>query len=116
MQIIIKTIPHRKQRYHDVGDWWFDISGDLYIRVSESGNWKYEALIALHETIEAILCKDRGIKEPVIGKFMVEDENNKSTSREAPNYKEHRFAIKIEKQIAKELKVDWDKYEKELEL
>ena len=59
MNIHIETINHKDQRYDTAGDWFFDLSGDLYIKVSDTTNWKYNALIALHELIEVLLCKDR---------------------------------------------------------
>jgi hypothetical protein len=61
INIEIKTIPDKKQRYNTVGDYWIK-DGKEYIRVSDMNNWEYETLIALHELIEATLCRKRGIK------------------------------------------------------
>lgn len=112
------------QRYETIGDWLFDGNGDLQIRVSDMGNWKYECLVALHEAIEALLCKDRGIEEEAVSKFDIDFEVMRKIEPKligdmepgdmptAPYYSEHQFATSIEKMIAKELKVDWEHYNK----
>ena len=118
LKIFIKTIPHKKQRYETLGDYWISKDGTMEIRVSELKNWKEEALIAVHEIIELLLVKDRKISIKEIEKFDIEFEKNKKKKRDepgdnkkAPYYKEHQFASKIEKMLAKELKVNWKKYE-----
>lgn len=120
MNILITTIPHDKQRYPTVGDWeWFG-PDQLNIRVSDMGNWKYEVLVALHEAIEVLLCKDRDIKQLDVDEFDIEYEKNKTegdTSEpgdhpDAPYKNEHFFATSIERLMAAELGVDWGEYEK----
>lgn len=104
MNISIKVIPNDQQRYDTVGDWWFDDAGNLKIRVSALSNWKYESLVALHEMIEAFLCKDRGISEEEVTRFdkAFEKKRKKRTDDEpgddpaAPYRREHLFAENIE--------------------
>ena len=62
MKIIIETIPHEKQMYDTCGDWRYK-DGDLYIYVSDQGDWRKDSLISIHEMVEAMLCKDRDISE-----------------------------------------------------
>ena len=69
MNITIRTIPHAEQRYPTAGDWWFDDAGDLQIRVSAMGNWRYETLVARHELDEALLCKAHGIPQESVDAF-----------------------------------------------
>lgn len=123
MNITIKTIPHSQQRYDTIGDYWFEENGDLQIRVSDTNNWKYEALVALHEAVEVLLCKDRGIPEPEIMAFDKKFEANRpaddqeSEPGDAPNApyrKEHRFAENLERLLAAELAVDWNQYDADL--
>jgi hypothetical protein len=119
LNIEIKTIPDKKQRYNTVGDYW-EQNGKELVRISDMQNWKYEILIAVHEILEASLCKARGIHEKVISnfdkkyekkrKYRILDEPGNDLS--APYYKEHQFALKIEKMFAKELGVDWKEYNK----
>ena len=113
MNITIKTIQHNRQRYDTCGDWWFDKKGNLQIRISDMGNWKYEALVADHELQEVLLCKARGITQKQVDEF---DLNFKGVepgaSKKAPYYKEHKFANKVEYGLCKEFGIDWKKYDK----
>ncbi len=117
-KITIETIPDTQQRYNTVGDYFHNENGDQIFRISDMGNWKYEFLIALHELIESGLCKDRGITEQMIDEFdfSFEKQRIKGDDREpgdetnAPYYKEHQFATKIERMIADELGVNWEEY------
>ena len=120
MQIIINVIDNKDQRYPTIGDW--NLSTDksaLYIYVSHLGNWKYESLIAIHETIEALLCFEHGITGEVVDEFdkqyeakrVKNDESEPGDDPHAPYRKEHFFATNIERLLAAELGVDWQKYE-----
>lgn len=108
---------HSTQRYNTAGD-FFDIPGDItFFRISDMGNEDYNFLIAIHELIEAHLCRKRNISFESIDHF---DMNNlglddPGSSKKAPYHLEHMFALKIEKIIARELKVNWKKYEKRME-
>lgn len=121
MNITIKTIPHKEQRYRTLGDWWFDANGDLQIRVSNLNNWQWEFIIALHELVEVVLCKIRGITIEAVDAFDNEYEkyhhpNDKSEPGDCPNcpaYKEHFFATNIEKMMAHEMGLDWRGYDYE---
>lgn len=122
--VCILVIPHEQQRYDTVGDWWFDKdSSILEIRVSELGNYKQEMIVALHEFIEAILCLSRGIKEEDVTTFdrtyeqqrLVGDTTSEpGDSIAAPYYNEHQFATAMEKFMAKELELEWGKYEEKI--
>jgi hypothetical protein len=118
MRISIWSIPHKKQRYDTVGDWRFR-GKELLITVSRMKNPDYIFLVALHELVEAWLCFRRGIRERDITKFDKEYERNRKDgdfselgdSQNAPYRREHKFATKIERQMAKELRVDWNEYD-----
>ena len=119
MNILSKTIPHNKQRYDTCGDWWFDKKGNLQIRVSDMNNWKYEYLVADHEVREALICKDRGVTQKEVDEFDIGWQRHNGLlepgmDKKAPYYLEHKFATKIEMMTAKELKVNWDKYDKKV--
>ena len=113
-------IPHSEQRYKTVGDYWYPTEHTQEVRVSRMDNADYEFLVMLHELIEAHLCRKRGIKEEAITAFdtafeAVREEGNEDEpgdSPEAPYQKEHQFATSIERQLAAELGVDWDAYDK----
>lgn len=113
MEINIKTIPHKKQRYETCGDWQIK-DGLIDIQVSETENEDFNFLVGIHELIESYLCKKRGIKEEDATNFDLQFEGNgePGDSKFAPYNKEHKFATKIERLCAKELKVNWIEYDK----
>lgn len=123
MNITIKTIPHSRQRYKTVGDWWFESDNGLQIRVSNMHNPYYEILVARHELDEAILCMKHGIKEKEVTEFDLQFEKERKAGRHsdeaepgddprAPYHKEHKTATQAEVQLAIALGIDWSKYEK----
>lgn len=122
MNVTIKTIPHDKQVYETCGDWRFDEKGDLNIFISDMKNWKYEALVAIHELIEVCLCKDREITTEEVDAFDINFEEQRKIGfhseqdepgddPDAPYRKEHFFATSVERLIAAELGVDWKEYD-----
>lgn len=127
-KIFCNAIPHKDQRYDTVGDYYSAIlryHGDKrktqHFFISKTSA-DYEFLVLIHEMIEWYLTQKRGIKEKDITNFdlMFEGEcmDGKWTDEEpgddprSPYRKEHKFATKIEKMVAKELGVDWDEYER----
>lgn len=119
MNVHVKIIPHSKQRYDTVGDWFYDEKGDLQIRVSEMSDARYEQLVEIHERIEASLCDDAGVMQEDVDKFDMEFERLRHGNEEgepgdsvlAPYHRQHRIATGIEMLLAVELGVDWQKYE-----
>jgi hypothetical protein len=118
IHITIKTIPDNTQRYNTVGDYYEDAAGKEVITVSDLGDWRSEVLVAIHELVESSLCKNRGITNKQIDAFDIQynkdrkgdDGSEPGDDPRAPYYKEHAFAMKIEKIMAEELKVDWNKH------
>lgn len=130
--IHIKFIPHAEQRYDTLGD-YEETSKHLNFYISEEMGDDYCFLVAVHELIEAYLCKKRGIKWGDIDAFDIDYEkerNNKKTfaasalpitedsepgdDPAAPYYKEHQFASCIERLLANEMGKDWHVYEQDL--
>lgn len=122
MQIKIETIQHGNQRYPTVGDWYFDEAGNLTIKVSKLSDWRREALIAVHELVEVLMCKHAGISQAVVDTFDMEYEKTRHPDNEeepgddpaAPYVKQHCVATGIERILAAELGVNWKDYEEEL--
>jgi hypothetical protein len=113
MKIIIESIPHLQQRYNTVGDWWFDPDGTLQIRVSEAADERHAFLVAFHELVEVTLCKERGITQAQVDMFDMafKDEGEPGDDKLAPYYREHQFAMGMERLMAAEMGVDWVHYE-----
>lgn len=119
--IHIKSIPHSEQRYETVGDYWVDEhNGVQEVRVSDVGNPDYEFLVAMHELVELYICRHRCISEESISAFDEEFEKNRQpgntdepgNSPKAPYRREHAFATRVEKMIARQLGVDWEEYDR----
>lgn len=142
MKIVIETIPHDQQRYPTVGDWeikkepiYYESGGPgastekigeeevLYIRVSKLSDWRREALVAIHELVEVLLCKHDGVTTEDVDKFDMDFERRRKEGDlsepgddpKAPYVLEHCIATGIERILAAELNVSWKEYEEELE-
>jgi|SRR5215471_16801152 len=118
MRVDIKVVPHDKQRYRTVGDWWWE--GDcLCVRVSELGDWRYELLVVVHEMCEAGACRYVGTSESEVTEFDVEFEKRRKNGNTdepgddpmAPYAQEHCVATGIERVLAVMLGVTWKDYE-----
>lgn len=114
-KIVIDVVPHRKQRYPTVGD-YYKKNGELHIRISKM-NAKHEFLVLIHELIEWFLIDQKGISIKSIDDFDILYEETKTDNSEpgndpnAPYYDEHQFATLIEKLLAEKLGVNWSKYD-----
>lgn len=123
MKVVIETIPHESQRYPTVGDWYYEEDGTLRIKVSELSDWRYVTLVALHELCEERMCKQDGVTQAQVDAFDKQFEANRPEGNldepgddtEAPYRKQHGIATGIERIMAAELGVDWNKYAAELE-
>lgn len=119
MNIHVEIIPHDQQRYPTVGDWLFNDKGDLYVKVSALGNPDYETTVAVHEIIEAALCRKRGITAGIVDQFDKAFEANRAEGNDdepgddplAPYKEEHFFATNIERLLSQEFGFDWHTYE-----
>lgn len=123
MNVRIKVIPHRRQRYETVGDWYFAKNGDLEIRVSSMKNWRFEMLVALHEMVEVLICKHKGISQKSADKFDMAFEEKRKPGNEdepgddgkAPYRDQHCIATGVERILAAELGVGWKKYDAKIQ-
>ncbi len=122
--ITIRIIPHDMQRYPTVGDWIFD-NDTLTIHVSDMGDSKYHMLVAVHEYVEAFLCREAGISEEEVTAFDKEYERMREAGEvdkdaepgndgRAPYYEQHHMASIVEMKLARVLGVDWNEYDKVL--
>jgi hypothetical protein len=127
MNINIKVIPHEQQRYPTVGDWWYEPDGTIEIRVSAMSDWRHESLVALHELVEVLLCKQDGVTQGAVDDFdkafeekrakgELKDENAEpGDEADAPYQKQHCIASGVERLIAANLGVVWSPYADEVE-
>lgn len=115
MKITLEVIPHDQQRLGAVGDWFFEPNGDLVVRISDTGDWRYNFLFARHEMDEAMLCKHAGITTE-----MVDEDQLSAAPTDNPDsfsgypgarlQNQHNDALAAEWVMSRLLGVDWKKY------
>jgi len=120
MKILIETIPHYDQRYDTCGDWQFNAEGNLHIKVSEMGDWRFNFLIARHELDEAMLCKLHNITQEQVDEYDNKHPNEAGSDDFSDNfdalyYNQHCDALAAEWIMSRLLYVDWKEYTKKLE-
>ncbi|MHB8744758.1 MAG: hypothetical protein ACYC9L_16820 [Sulfuricaulis sp.] len=125
MKIGIQIIPHSKQRYETSGDWLILPKDELDIRVTQLSDWRYTFLLAVHELVEAGLCKHAGITTKQIDDFDIKYEQDRDRGKytsdqepgndpDNPARKQHFVADIVERICAFALGVDWGVYSAEV--
>lgn len=120
---LIFTIPHKFQAYETVGNWAFSPGGSVVIFVSELGDWRYNALVGLHELVEVLKCKHDGVSQEAVDAFDIAFEASRPEGNDdepgddpkAPYVKQHCLATGIERILAAELGVVWNEYAEKIE-
>jgi hypothetical protein len=124
MKIILQEKNSKDMRYSTAGD-YYKKDRVHYIDVVKQKKRDYSFMIMIHELIEMYLTEKVKINENDIMQFdlMFEDERAKGIhskfaepgeDKRACYFKEHAFAVKIEKQICSQLGYDWEQYNKDL--
>lgn len=113
----IEVIPPKQMRYRTCGDWFWTERECLTIQVADTGEWKYNLLVAVHELIEVILCTSDGVTTKQVDSFDLahQDDEDPGTHPKAPYHKQHIVAMGIEMMLAALLGVKWRPYEETLD-
>ena len=118
MNVQMNVIPHQQQRYDTAGDWWLDVERDtLKINISFLGDWKMEACLGIHELIEAIRCMADRVDQTLVDQWDLnfKGKGEPGDDPNAPYHRQHVQASIVERTLARQLGVDWSKYEQKLE-
>lgn len=121
----VYVIPHKQQRYDTVGDYVEPDPRNVQFNISRLSDWRYEALVLIHEFVEYVLAKHKGINMFAIDDFDIQFEKERQQGLHtadqepghdprAPYHWEHVFAEFIEKQVAAKLGVNWSAYNDEV--
>ena len=99
MQIIIRET--EKPRYDTCGDWFFE-GETLIIETTLRLQSREGMLVAIHELVEWMLCKDRGITQEAVDAFDMafKGEGEPGDDPKAPYRLEHRQAMLVEHLLA----------------
>lgn len=123
MDIHVRIIPNDQHREGITGaDWYFDNAGNLEVRISQMSDTRYEAALAIHEIVEAVLCRFAGVTVQEVDEFDKKWEAEHPQSKieagdqpDAPYQRQHGLATAAERIVAAELKILWRRYDEELE-
>jgi len=112
MKIVITVIPESEMAYRTAGNWQVLPDGDIAVQIVEAGDERYAFLLAMHETIEAFLCKRGGVTTEDVDRydFAHQDDDDPGLSPAAPYHDQHMVAFAVEILLAKALGVDWRRY------
>jgi hypothetical protein len=118
MNVQMNVIPHQQQRYDTAGDWRLDVEKDtLVINISFLGDWKMEACLGIHELIEAIRCMADRVDQNLVDQWDLnfKGKGEPGDDPAAPYHRQHVQASIVERTLARQLGVDWQRYEQKLE-
>lgn len=117
MIITIETIPHSRQRYPTAGDWQIDGSGNITIRVSDMGDWRYNAAVAVHELVEVLLCRNDDVTMEQVDRFDLgfRGDGEPGDAQDAPYARQHCFATAVERMLIAAFGLSWAEYDKAVE-
>lgn len=115
----VETLPFPSMRYPTCGDWVHDQEGSFEVTVAEMGDADSEFLVALHELVEAYLCKKAGVTDEAVTAFDKAFEAKREPGNtdepgdepDAPYRQQHRTATLVEMIVADAAGVDWKKHE-----
>lgn len=104
-------------RYRTVGDWFFPYDHELSIQVADTGNWRFNLLVAIHELVEVFLCTDKGISQESVDRFDLthEEDADPGSHPQAPYHDQHMVALGMEIVLSAQLGIKWRLYEQALE-
>ena len=102
--IIITFVPRKEMRYDTVGDWYYDLGGDLHIVIANDDpdylSHKLQEAVALHELTEALLCKHAGVTQKQVDDFdfaWKDGQAEPGNSPDAPYHRQHTAADIVER-------------------
>ena len=112
IDIEIKTIPHKEQRYDTVGD-WYEKDGKTILTISDCGDRRYEFMVAIHELIEKALCESSGITSAMVDAFdfSFTKEGEPGDDPKSPYAKQHLYATSVEKMLCAAMGIPWMVYD-----
>jgi hypothetical protein len=117
MQVLrVEVIPHDQQRYNTLGDWLVE-DKTLVIRVSASGDWRSDVLVAVHKIVEAVLCQNDGVTSAQVDEFDMRhpESDEPGDDPAAPYVHQHCAAMAVERLLASLMKYPWAAHEARLD-
>lgn len=127
--IEVRVVRHDEQRYDSWGDWIWDADGRLLINLSAMTDQRHDFLGAVHEILEALVCRYTGVTQEQVDAFdfPYEEARGKGIKTatcgcpitedpgmdaHAPYRHAHVFAMGVEYGLARIINVDAAEYDK----
>ena len=122
MKVILQSVPKSRIRNNQCGDWRLYNSRTIKATTAFMGDEDSEFAVALHEAIEAWLCRKHGVTDESVTAFdaMFEEERERSLhgphdedgeDLRSPYRIEHEVATKIERILIEACGVTWSQHE-----
>lgn len=110
--IEVASLQHKHQRYDTAGDYEAHSVYCWEVRISKMSDWRYEAVVLIHELVEMFLLKHHNISFDVVDKWDLThpESDDPGELPGCPYRKEHLAAEKVEKLFALLMGVAWDEY------
>jgi hypothetical protein len=107
--ITIEFIKPEDNRYVTHGD-WYEKDGKLKITSTSYDNENGSFLVALHEFVEAWLCRHDGVDEMDVSAWDLcnPDASEPGELEDAPYFKQHAVATQVEKIVCEAMGIDWE--------
>ena len=117
MRIEIKSIDPAAIRYSTCGDWQWLPDASMKVSVPDYANRNSEFLVALHEMVEAWLCRKDHITEAEVSAWDINNPEleEPGDSKNAPYHHQHMVAMQVEKIVCEAMKINWDDHQRWVE-
>lgn len=112
MNITLKSVSPLAMRYVTCGDWEPMPDGSINVTVVDYGREDGAFLVALHELVEAYICRKRGVTDEQVTEWDLRNPELEEPGDHpnAPYLREHRVATHLEFLVCQELGLDWDEH------
>jgi len=117
LEFELHTIDYQDMRYSTCGDYTQTVDGVVHFYIARLGDWRYEALVAVHEISEFLLVRAAGIRIEDIDAWDLAhlDSAEPGAEKDAPYHAQHLAAEGIERIMAAILGVNWAEYTERVE-
>ena len=114
--ITIRVKSPSEMRNCYIGDWLEEVPGHRTIDIADTGDDRFNLLIALHEAVEQELCAENGVQESDVSAFDAAFEESGRDGEPgddpaAPYFREHQAATRVEEMGCLSLGVTWAEYD-----
>lgn len=110
--VFMSVVPLSQIRNRDVGDWYVTPNDTLIVLAAETGSWRYNYLLLIHEAVEAWLCRRHCVTEDAVNEWDgAYDGDSPGDDPHAPYHAEHVWATRVERIASWLLLVSWTRYE-----